>query len=249
MHDYQAPAGLLKDRNILVTGAGDGIGRVLALSYAQLGASVILLGRTQEKLIQVYDRIEQNGGPKPAILTMDLAHASPDHWLQLGDQIANEFGCLHGLVHNAAVLGDITPLSQYEWGTWDHVMATNLRAVFMLTQTLIPVLRKAEHASVIMTTSSVGRTPRAYWGAYAVSKAGIESMCQMWALEMKAISSIRFNCINPGPVRTMMRRHAYPAENAEQLRRPEEILGLYHYLIGDDSIGVTGQSLDAQPKS
>ncbi len=249
MHDYQAPSGLLNQRTILVTGASDGIGRAAAISYAQLGANVILLGRHQDKLISVYDYIEKKGYPKPAILPLDLAHTTAEQLDQLAQRLLDEFGSLHGLLHNAAVLGEITPLEQYEYGTWDLVMATNLRSVFLLTQSLLPVLRQAAAASVILTSSSVGRQGRPYWGAYAVSKAGIESLNQIWSQELKDTSAIRFNCINPGATRTSMRQYAYPAENPETLRRPEEILNLYHFLMGDASIGITGQSFDAQPNN
>ncbi len=249
MHDFQAPPDLFANRTILVTGASDGIGRAAAISYASLGAQVILLGRSQEKLAAVYDHIEQAGYPQPAMLPMDLAYATPEQYQQLATMLTSEFGHLDGLLLNAAVLGDITPLEQYEIGTWDHVMATNLRSNFMMIQGLLPVLRLAQQANIIMTTSSVGRQGRAYWGAYAVSKAGIESLCQIWAAELGNTSRIRVNCINPGATRTLMRLHAYPAENPENLRRPEEILSLYHYLMCEASAGVNGTSMDAQPVS
>ncbi len=247
MHDYQAPEGLLKDKVILVTGASDGIGRAAAIEYARLGASVILLARDQNKLAQVYDGIEELNAPQPAMIPLDLAIAGPEQYQMLAGMIEREFGHLDGILHNAALLGPITPLEQYEDGTWDQVMAVNLRAPFLLTQALLPLLRKADHASVIFTSSSVGRVGRAYWGAYAVSKAGLESLCQIWAQELGQLTRIRFNCINPGATRTAMRKNAYPAENPENLRRPEAILGLYTYLMGADSLHVQGLSLDAQP--
>ncbi len=247
MHDYQAPPELLKDKVILVTGASDGIGRAAAIEYARLGATVILLARDQNKLARVYDHIEGLDYPQPAMIPLDLAVAEATAYQTLANMIEREFGRLDGLLHNAAVLGPITPLEHYEDGTWDQVMQVNLRAPFLLTQALLPNLRAAEQASVIFTSSSVGRHARAYWGAYAISKAGVESLCQIWSEELARLTRIRFNCINPGATLTAMRRSAYPAENPEKLRRPEEILGLYNYLMGADGAHLQGMSLDAQP--
>ena len=248
MQNYVAPQNLLKDRVILVTGAGDGIGRSAALTYAAHGATVVLLGRTVEKLDAVYDSIEAAGYPQPAILPLDLSTATLQDYQQLADVIEKEFGRLDGVLHNAAVLGDVTPLDQYDPDTWDFVMRINLRAPFVLTQALLPLLRVAPDASVIFTTSSVGRRARAFWGAYAVSKCGIEGLSQMLADEVAAVSNIRVNCLNPGATRTKMRTAAFPAENADEVTRPEQIMPLYLYLMGPDSKGVSGQSLDAQPK-
>lgn len=246
MNSYQPSSDLLKDRVILITGASDGIGRAAAMGYAAHGATTILLGRTQSKLEAVYDAIEAAGYPRPAIVPLDLSYASTQDYIQLAEMIADEFGRLDGLLHNAGVLGDITPLEQYESGTWDFVMNINLKAPFLLTQALLPLLKQSGDASILFTSSSVGRQARAFWGAYAISKAGIESMSRLLSDELVNTSHIRVNAINPGATRTLMRQSAYPAENPETLRRPEEILGLYYYLMGPDSIGITGQSFDAQ---
>lgn len=248
MQNYEATPELLKDRVILVTGAGDGIGRAAALAYAAHGATVILHGRSQEKLEAVYDAIETAGHPQAAIVPLDLSVAGALEYQQLAENIETEFGRLDGILHNAAVLGDITPLELYDPDTWDFVMRINVRAPYMLTQALLPLLKRAPDASVIFTTSSVGRRARAFWGAYAVSKSGLESISQMLADELANTSSIRVNCLNPGATRTQMRASAYPAENADTLQRPEQIMGLYLYLMGPDSKGTTGKSLDAQPK-
>lgn len=248
MNDYQGTPGLLQDRVILVTGAGDGIGRAAAMAYAAHGATVILHGRTLAKLDAVYDAIEKAGDPQPAIVPLDLSTATAMEYQQLAETIQNEFGHLDGILHNAGVLGDITPLEMYDPDTWDFVMKINLRAPFMLTQALLPLLKQSPDASVIFTTSSVGRRARAFWGAYAASKCGIEGLSQMLADELMNTSNIRVNCINPGATRTRMRAEAYPGENPASLKAPEEIMPLYLYLMGPDSLGQTGLSLDAQTR-
>lgn len=246
MKDYQAPSNLLKDRVILITGAGDGIGAVAAKTCAAHGATVILLGRTLSKLEKVYDDIEKAGYPQPAIVPMDLSTVGVPEYDQLANTIEQEFGRLDGLLHNAGQLGDITPLEMYDPDTWDFVMRVNLRSPYLLTQSLLALLRKSEDASVVFTTSSVGRRARAFWGAYAVSKYGIEGLAQMWSDELKNISNVRMNCINPGATRTSMRANAYPAENPATIKTPEEIMPAYLWLLGADSKGTTGQSIDAQ---
>lgn len=248
MHVYDAPPGLLTDRVILVTGAGDGIGRAAAKALAAHGATVVLSGRTLAKLEKVYDEIEANGDPQPALVPVDFSLAGPQEYQQLADTIEREFGHLDGVLHNASLLGDITPLEMYDPDTWDTVMKVNLRAPFLLTQALLPLLKQSPDASIVFTTSSVGRRARAFWGAYAISKCGIEGMSEMLADELMNTSNIRVNCINPGATRTTMRAAAYPGEDPMSLKTPEEIMPLYLYLLGPDSTGVTAQSLDAQPK-
>ena len=248
MRDYQAPEGLLKDKVILVTGAGDGIGKTAALTYARLGATIILLGRTPEKLEAVYDQIEKEGGAQPAIAPLNLESASMVEYEQLAEQINSTFGRLDGLLLNAAILGDITPLEFYKVDLFEKVMQVNVNAQFILIKALLPLLKNAESGSIILTTSSVGRRGRANWGAYAISKFAVEGMMQTLADELQNATKIRVNCINPGATRTNMRASAYPAEDAAKLCPPEDIMWLYTYLMGKDSENVTGQSLDAQPK-
>jgi NAD(P)-dependent dehydrogenase (short-subunit alcohol dehydrogenase family) len=246
MFEYKAPENLLQDRIILVTGAGSGIGRTAARSYAALGATVILVGRTLEKLEQVYDEIEAAGHPQPAIVPLNLESATEHEYQELANTLEQEFGRLDGLLHNASLLGLRTPMESYDPVVWNQVMQVNVNAGFMLTQALIPLLGESQDASIIFTTSSVGRTGKAFWGAYAVSKFATEGMAQVLAQELENTSSIRVNCINPGATRTQMRANAYPAENPQTNPEPEDIMPLYLYLMGQDSKTVNGQSLDAQ---
>ncbi|MBI2380883.1 MAG: YciK family oxidoreductase [Gammaproteobacteria bacterium] len=246
MPAYHARNDLLKDRVILVTGAGDGIGKAAALSFAAHGATVVLLGKTVKKLEKVYDEIVAAGGPQPAIYPMNLEGSGPEHYAELAATLDREFGRLDGLVHNAAWLGSITPIEHYPADQWLRVLHINLNAPFLMTQALLPVLKKSDSASVLFTSSGVGRKGRAYWGAYAVSKFGIEGLAQVLADELENNTAIRVNCINPGATRTQMRAIAFPGEDPQTLPTPADIMPAYLYLMGADSRETRGQSLDAR---
>jgi len=246
MKDYQAPADLLSGRTILVTGAGDGIGRAAALNFASHGATVILLGRTVRKLEMVYDEIEQAGGPQPAIYPMDLQGATIADYQELAATIETQLGRLDGILHNAAFLGSLTPLEQYDLELWSRVMQINLHAPYLLTRACLPLLKQSEDASVVFTSSDVGRQGEAYWGAYAVSNAALENLSQIFADELEVNTRIRFNTIDPGAVRTTMRTRAYPGEDPNTLPQPDEIMSSYLYLIGPASKELNGQAISAQ---
>jgi NAD(P)-dependent dehydrogenase (short-subunit alcohol dehydrogenase family) len=243
--EYQPRPDLLKDRIILITGAGDGIGRAAALSYALHGATVVLHGRTLNKLEVIYDEIESLGAPQPAILPLQLSSASDRDYDFLVDTLEKQFGRLDGILHNAGILGERVELAHYPTEVWDDVMAVNLRAPFALTQALLPLLQKSENASVVFTSSGVGREARALWGAYSVSKIAIEAVSKIFAAE-NTYPNIRFNCINPCATRTAMRAKANPQEDQKTLPTPESILPAYLYLMGEDSLVLNGQSIDAQ---
>lgn len=238
----------LTDKIILVTGAGDGIGKELALTYARCGATVLLLGKTQSKLEAVYDQIESENLPTPAILPMDLGKATFAQMNELAHLIQKEFGRLDGLVHNAGILGALTPLEMYDPITFEEVMHINLQAPFMLTQALFELLKASPAGSVIFTSSGVGATPRAFWGAYALSKQGIEGMSDIFTQETHKHTTLRFNVINPGATRTNMRAHAFPGENPLTLKTPADIMSPYVYLMNDQSIGIKGQVINCQVK-
>lgn len=247
MLQYQAPAELLKDKVILVTGASDGIGKTIAKSYAEHGATVILHGRNVDKLEQVYDDIINKGGAQPAILPLDLQNAAQQQYTSLAETIQSELGRLDGILHNAAMISELSPVEYTDANLWHEMMQVNINSVFMLTQACLPLLREADTASIITTTSGVGRIGRAFWGPYAVSKFAVEGFTQVLADELED-TNIRVNSINPGATRTKMRATAYPAEDASRLPSPSELSNLYLYLMGNDSHAVHGQSIDAQPK-
>ena len=169
---FTPDADLLAGRVILITGAGSGLGRALAVECARAGASVILCGRNGAKLERVYDEIEALGRPQPAIAMLDLAVATAVDYDNLASTIGSEFGRLDGVVHAAGLLGDRTPLEQYDVPTWCRVLHVNLTAPFILTQVLLPHLRKSADASVIFVSSGVVKNPRPFWGAYAVASPG-----------------------------------------------------------------------------
>ncbi|MFB2706907.1 YciK family oxidoreductase [Marinobacter shengliensis] len=249
MQDYQAPADLLKDRIVMVTGAGSGIGRAAAKTYAAHGATVILVGRTVGKLEEVYDEIEAAGHPKPAIVPMNFEGAAVKEYEELAMTLEENFGRLDGLLHNAGILGSRSPVELYDPEIWNKVMQVNATAPFLLSRAMIPLLRKSDDASMIFTSSGVGRQARAYWGAYAVSKFAVEGLSQLLADELDDNRhNIRVNSLNPGATRTNMRVLAYPAENPSQNPAPEELMPVYLYLMGKDSQGINGQQIDAQPK-
>jgi NAD(P)-dependent dehydrogenase (short-subunit alcohol dehydrogenase family) len=244
--NYQPRANLLESKTILVTGAGDGIGRSAALSFAQHGASVLLLGRTGSKLETVYDEIEAANYPKPGIIEIDLATATEESFAQLKTGLEEEFSHLDGILHNAALLGDRRPLENAGYASWLEVMQVNVNAQFLLTQYLLPLLQRASRASIILTSSTVGRVGKAYWGAYAVSKFATEGFMQVLASELENTSEIRVNSLNPRATNTAMRRTAYPAETPTDNPSPTDIMPAYLYLMGDDSTGITGKAYDAR---
>ncbi len=246
MINYTPLPNLLTERVILVTGAGDGIGRAAANSFAAHGATVILLGRTIRKLEAVYDEIEQARHPQPAIYPMNLEGASPNDYEQLAHTVAREFGRLDGLLHNAAQLGVLTPLEHYDINLWYQVMQVNLHAPFLLTKACLNLMKQSSDASILFTSDSVGQKGRAYWGAYAISKFATEGIMQVLADELENHTAIRVNAINPGATRTTMRATAYPGEDPTKLPLPEEIMPIYLYLMGPDSREIHGQTLNAQ---
>ena len=239
----------LKGRTILVTGGGYGIGRTAALNYARAGATVLLLGRTQQALNDTYDLIEAENLPQAAVLPFDLEEKDESKFKELAELIDQHFGHLDGVLLNAGVLGQRTPLDNYHWETWQKVMQINVNGQFALIKQLLSLLHKAPaDASIVFTSSSVGKKGRAFWGAYSVSKFATEGLMQVLADELENTSDIRVNCINPGATRTGMRAMAYPAENPVDLPEADILMPLYLHLMGSESKGVHGQSIDAQPK-
>lgn len=245
MINYIPQQNFLSNKTILVTGAGAGIGKQAALSYAAHGATVILLGRTVKKLEQTYDEIIAANHPQPAIVPLDLKGASKQNYQDMCRTIIDQFQQLDGLLLNASALGVLSPLEFINESTWNEVIQVNVTAQFLMVQALMPALKQATHASVVFTSSSVGTKGRAYWGPYSVSKFATIGLMETLSDEFEK-TSIRFNSINPGATRTAMRSKAYPGEDAKLLKTPLDIMPSYLYLMGDDSLSVKGQNLQAQ---
>jgi NAD(P)-dependent dehydrogenase (short-subunit alcohol dehydrogenase family) len=244
-------ADALEGRVIAITGATGGYGRALALDCARHGAEVILIGRNVKKLEAVHAEIvaaKRGDGcatPEPVIAPLDLEKAIAKDFDTLADAIAARFGRLDGLVHNAAMLGEVSPIAHQDVPTWVRVMHVNVTAPFALTQVLLPQLLAAKDGSIVCIASAVGRRARAYWGAYAVSKHALEGFAGVLADELEN-TNVRVNTLNPGRMRTTMRRAAYPSEDAETLPMPEVATGACIALLGPVASGITGRRFDAQ---
>ncbi|WP_072293926.1 YciK family oxidoreductase [Nitrosovibrio sp. Nv17] len=241
--DYRAPSNLLEGRVILVTGAGQGIGRVAALAYAAHGATVILHGRRVEKLEGVYDEIEAHGGAQPAIFPLDLEKAEDTDFQALAQAIRLQLGRLDGILHNAALMFNLAPLENQTLAQWVALLRVNLVAPFALTRACLPLLKAAPDASVIMTSETHGHDPAAYWGGFAVAKAGLEALGKIQSQEWGKFPNLRLNVLVPGPVQAPQRTRTHPGEAKQTLRRPEDLMPRYLYLMGPDSRAVRGQTL------
>jgi NAD(P)-dependent dehydrogenase (short-subunit alcohol dehydrogenase family) len=239
-------SGELQGRIIAITGATGGLGRAVALAAVREGAQLIVIGRNLRKLQALHDELEQLAPGAALMAQLDLEKAIASDYDRIAEAVEKKYGHLDGLVHCAGVLGTLTPIDQYDVPTWCRVMHVNVTAAFALTQVLLPALRKSADASVVFTSSSVGRKGRAYWGAYAVSKFAVEGLMQVMAHELEGNSKVRVNAVNPGRARTAMRRQAYPSENLESLPQPDELIEPYLRLLGPRGAGLTGQSLDSQ---
>jgi NAD(P)-dependent dehydrogenase (short-subunit alcohol dehydrogenase family) len=244
---YRCAPDELNGRIIAVTGAGDGIGAAVALAAAEHGAQVILIGRTVAKLEAVHARIAALKKAEASIAPMDLEKAIAGDYDQLAEALLQRYGRLDGLAHVAGILGSLTPIEQYDVPTWCRVLHVNLTAAFALTQVLLPALRAAADASVVFTSSGVAQRPRAYWGAYAVSKSGVETLARILADEVEHYGNVRVNVLNPGPVRTRMRRQAFPAEDPSTLPTPEQVVSPFLWLLSAASRGTNGQMLGSLP--
>lgn len=243
---YSPAPDALKDRVVLITGASDGIGRAVAKALAAHGARVVLHGRNVKRLEAVYDAIVAAGGQRPSIVPLDLEKAGPAEYESLASAVEKEYGRLDGLLHNAGMLGERAPIEHYDVAKWMRTLHVNANVPFILTQRCLPLLKRSADPSIVFTTSGVVPRPRAYWGAYLVSKWAAEGLMRMLADELETSPAMRVNSLNPGAVKTNMRLQAYPAEDRSVLKEPDAIVAPYLFLLGPDSKGISGQSFDCQ---
>jgi NAD(P)-dependent dehydrogenase (short-subunit alcohol dehydrogenase family) len=244
---YRPGGDLLKERVVLVTGANRGIGRLAALTYARHGATVVLHGRDVAALERVYDEIEANGFAQPAAIPLDLNEATTRDYDALAYAIETQLGRIDGILHNASEVEKLSPLEEQSIEEWNRTLRINLIAPFALTQACSRLLRQAADASVIFTLETHGRAPAAFWGAYAVAKAGVETLMKIQASEWQASPNLRANALLPGPVASPSRARTHPGEVAALQRQPEELMPFYLYLMGPDSAGLTGTVVNCQP--
>lgn len=235
----------LQNRVILITGAAGGLGSTAALTLAKAGAQIILLDKNLPKLETVYDKILADGGVEPIIYPFDLAGASENDYEELAQRIDEKYGVLHGLLHSAVEFSSFTPLIQFGTKAWGHTFNVNVHAPFLLTRVLLPILQKAPHASIVFTSDSSARLAPAYSGAYGVSKVALEGLAHVLAEELEGVGKVRVNILIPSPVDSPLRKRAYPAEDKTQLPPMTVLEPIYQYLFCDDSLGVTGQTIDA----
>ena len=220
---------MLGGRIALVTGATRGIGRASALALALAGAHVIAVGRTQGALEELDDAIRARGLEPATLVPMDISETSGID--QLGYAIHQRHGKLDILVHAAAMLGGLRPVAHIPPAMWSRIVATNLTSVFGLIRSLEPLLGASDAARAIFLTSGAAAHPRAFWGSYAATKAGLEALVRCWADEMES-STIRAILLNPGAMRTKMRAEAFPGEDKDALATPEMIGPLIVELAG-----------------
>ena len=232
---FQAKKDSFTDKVIMVTGAADGIGKAVTIALAEHGATVLMLDRKSRHLEKLFDEIVERGFQEPIILPVDLMEITPESATELAQAIHNDIGQLDGLLHNAAELGSPSPLDQYDMEYWNAVMHTNLQAPYFLTRALLPLLKQEYTTNVLFTTADVGRDPAAYWGAYSIAYAGLEAQMTIWAEELDAVSNIKVNSIDPGPVRTSFRRRSHPGESQQSLTTPQSITPAYLKLLNVDN--------------
>ena len=243
---YQPKTQCLSGKTILVTGSADGIGKAVTIALAEHGASVLMLDKKARHLEKLFDQIVKRRGTEPIILPVDLMDLSPESATVLAQSIHDEIGYIDGLLHNAADLGSPSPLDQYEMKYWDSVMQTNLHAPYYLSRALLPLLKQDKQTNLLFTSAEVGRNAAAYWGAYAIAYAGIESQMKIWAEELENVSNIKVNSLDPGPVRTSFRRRSHPGESQATLIAPQSLVNAYIYLFANEH-EFHGEQLELQP--
>ena len=236
----------LTNHVILITGAGGGLGSTAALALAKQGAQIILLDKSIPKLEAVYDAIKAANAPEPIMYPFDLAGANEIEYQELADKIEEKYGALQGVLHSAVEFSGYTPLALQATKDWGHTLNVNLNAPFLLSRVLLPVLQKSQTASVVFTSDSSARSATAYSGAYGVSKIALEGLAKILAEELESFNKIRVNIFIPGPIDSPLRKRAYPAEDKSKLPKMESLAAAYLYLFGLQSIGVTGQTIDAR---
>ena len=230
----------------MVTGASGGLGHALSLACARQGATVILHGRVVRKLEAIYDEIVAAGGPEPSILPLDLAAAHAEDFANVASAIQAQSGRVDAIVHTAVMLGSLGPIEHQAFDQWLATLRIDLLAPFGLTRALLPLLRKSPDASVVFTLDTRGQQPKAYWGAYAVAKAGLSALLTILADEWDKTPNLRVNGVVPGPMRSPLRAQTHPGDDITRLPPPEALVPLYLYLLAGQPKSESGGVIDGE---
>lgn len=226
---------MMEGKTILITGANRGIGKSLAKNFSNIGANVILLGKNEDSLNEVYDEIISCTKTKPLIIESDLNLLDLDGAHQIKKAILNQYGVLDGLIYNAAKLGKMTSIEDYEDGLWKEIINTNLNSSFLIYKELIPILKAAPSGRIIFTSSGVAEVGKAYWGAYSVSKFAVKGLAEIIRDELDSTSNIKVFNYDPGATKTSMRASAYPGEDPNNLKDPDKLFGDYLWFFSEES--------------
>ena len=225
----------LKNKNILVTGASRGIGRTLSINLSKYGANIIMLGKNEELLDQTYDVIKDLYDTNPLIIACDLNNLDENKAEEIASVIFEEYKHLDALINNAGILSKMSLIESFDLKTWEKVLKINLTSAFLLSKYTIPLLKNSKIPRIIFTSSSVAKKGKAYWGAYSVSKAGIKVLSEIISDELESISKFKIFNFDPKATQTEMRSLAYPAEDPALVKKPEELIKYYLWMLSGES--------------
>ena len=225
----------MKNKVILITGANKGIGKTLSLEFSKMGVNIVLLGRNEESLDSVYDEIITTTSTKPLIIKCDLSNIDINSAKQISDEIMGVYGRLDGVIFNAAKLGKMSTIEDYEEDIWKEVFNINLHSAFIISKEILPALKAAPNGRIIFTSSGVAEVGKAFWGAYSASKFAVKGLAEILRDELDTTSNIKVFNYDPGKTRTSMRALAYPAEIPQDLKEPKVLFNDYLWFFSDES--------------
>ena len=225
----------MKNKVILITGANKGIGKMLSLEFSKMGVNIVLLGRNEESLDSVYDEIITTTSTKPLIIKCDLSNIDINSAKQINDEIMGVYGRLDGVIFNAAKLGKMSTIEDYEEDIWKEVFNINLHSAFIISKEILPALKAAPNGRIIFTSSGVAEVGKAFWGAYSASKFAVKGLAEILRDELDTTSNVKVFNYDPGKTRTSMRALAYPAENPQDLKEPKVLFNDYLWFFSDES--------------
>ena len=226
---------LLLEKNILITGATSGIGHELAKSFALKGANIILLGKNEKKLDSLYDEISLHGG-KNLIIKSDLRELDEEGSIQISNEIRKYYNNIDGLIHNAAILGSLTRIEDYQSETWDDVLQVNLTSSFLITKHLLDLLFSSKQGRIVFVSSGVANVGKAFWGAYSVSKFAQRGLAEILSEETEVNKNVKVFSFDPGATKTKMRFAARPSEDQDSIKTPKDLIHCFEWFFSDKSV-------------